>query len=169
MAVRLRDFAEVHRISERTVQKQIKDNYDVLREHVDRRGKQGTWLDDFAVEFLLENIQLPTSEDVVMTPSPREMALMLQIQEVTARLADAERRAGSNAEAAGKVLYLEANNKAQEARIADLSVELGQAKEKAAQAEKTAQAASGELAEAKKEIEALKNAGFWQRLRGFRG
>ena len=145
MAVRLRDFAELHRVSERTVQKQIKENYDVLSEHIDRRGKQGTWLDDFAVNFLLEHIQLPTAEDVVMTPSPREMALMLQIQEVTAKLADAERRAGANAEAAGKVLYLEANSKAQEARIADLSVELGREREKAAQAEQTAQNVSERL------------------------
>ena len=145
MAIRLREFAELHRISERTVQKQIKENFDVLGEHIDRRGKQGTWLDDYAVEFLLEAIQLPTAKDTVMTLTPREAALMAQIQEMTLKYADAERRAGANAEAAGKVALLEQRAASQEAHIADLRAENDRERARAQKAEKNAQETAQEL------------------------
>ena len=59
MKVRLRDWASLNCISERTVQIHIKENQDVLEEHIERKGKQGTWLDEFAQDFLIEKIQLP--------------------------------------------------------------------------------------------------------------
>ena len=89
MLVRLRDFAEIHRISERTVQLHIKENWEELQDHVDRRGKQGTWLDDYAQEFLLNAIQLP-SKDEVLVPTPREAALLIQLAEAHKALAEAE-------------------------------------------------------------------------------
>lgn len=152
MLVRLRDFAEVNRLSQRTVQIHIKENYDVLGEHVERRGKQGTWLDEFAVNFLLERIQLPT-KDEVLVPTAREAVLMEQLANAHAQWAAAEQAARMNAEAAGKVQLLEANNARSEEQIkalsdekAVLSVEIGQLTQRAVQAEKNAQAASDELA-----------------------
>lgn len=149
MLVRLRDFAELHRISERTVQVHIKNNEDELAGHIERRGKQGTWLDEFAVNFLLDRIQLPTKDEVLM-PTAREAALLEQIAAANRRLADAERRAADNAEAAGKVLFLEASQKAQEAQISALSMEVGKQAEKAGQA-------------AQKAEEALKIAAAWRK------
>lgn len=122
MNVRLRDWAELNRISERTVQIRIKEHWDELQEHVERRGKQGTWLDDFAQEFLLERIQLPKEEEVFI-PSAREAALMFQLNEANQKLAEAERDARLNAEAAGKVLYLEAATQQQTAQIDSLTRE----------------------------------------------
>lgn len=116
MLVRLRDFAEVHRVSQRTVQICIKENYAELGEHIDRRGKQGTWLDEYAVQFLLERIKLP-SKDEVLVPTAREAALMEQMKDLSLQLADAERRVAMNAEAAGKVLLLEEAKAEQTAKI----------------------------------------------------
>ncbi len=122
MLVRLRDFAEVNRLSQRTVQIHIKENYDVLGEHVERRGKQGTWLDEFAVNFLLERIQLPT-KDEVLVPTAREAALMEQLAQAQKQRAEAEQAARINAEAAGKVLFLEAAQAEQSKQIDTLTRE----------------------------------------------
>ena len=151
MMVRLRDFAEIHRITERTVQIHIKNNEDVLEGHVERRGKQGTWLDEFAVDFLLERIQLPT-KDEVLVPTPREASLLVQLADANRKLADAERKAGDNAEAAGKVLFLEASNKAQEAQIRDLTIEVGKLTQKVETAAREAAEDAKEEAKREKKI-----------------
>ena len=129
MRVRLRDFAETHRIAQRTVQVHIKNNIEVLESHIERRGKQGTWLDDFAVEFLLNQIQLPTKDDV-QVPTAREAALIMEIANANKKLADAERRAGENAAAAGKVALLEESNRDQKEQIQNLTQEVGSLKAK---------------------------------------
>lgn len=151
MLVRLRDFAELHRISERTVQVHIKNNQEELEGHIERRGKQGTWLDEFAVNFLLDRIQLPTKDEVLM-PTPREAALLMEIAETNRRLADAERRAGENAEAAGKVKLLEAAKEDQEAQILALAEENGRIKAEAAQERGLLE---GFIADAKEQIDVL--------------
>ena len=127
--VRLTDFAEQNRITARTVQLHIQANATELEGHVDRRGKNGTWLDEFAVNFLLGVIRLPSKDDVVV-PTLREAALMAQVAEANLKWAEAERRAGANAEAAGKVSLLEAHNAEQKDQISALSIELGAAKER---------------------------------------
>lgn len=124
MLVRLRDFAEINRVSERTVQLHVKENWEELQTHIDRRGKQGTWLDDYAQEFLLKVIQLPSKDEVVI-PSPREAALLIKLTEATNALAEAERRASLNAEAAGKVTLLEAANESQQTQINKLTFNNG--------------------------------------------
>lgn len=170
MLVRLRDFAELHRISERTVQVHIKNNEEELAGHIDRRGKQGTWLDEFAVNFLLDRIQLPT-KDEVLVPTAREAALLIEVAEANKKLADAERRASLNAEAAGKVLLLEASQKAQEVQISDLSIEVGKQTEKAATAAKKAEKATREAEAWKKyaeDLEVYNAKKWWQRRKADR-
>lgn len=151
MMVRLRDFAEIHRISERTVQVHIKANQEELEGHIDRRGKQGTWLDEFAVDFLLDRIQLPTKDEVLM-PTPREAVLLEQIATANRLRADAEKAARENAEAAGKVKFLEAAQKAQDEQIAILAADKGRAEEQARIASEAAQKAQDELAAVKAEL-----------------
>lgn len=150
MLVRLRDFAELHRISERTVQVHIKENYDLLKDHIDRRGKQGTWLDDFAVEFLLNHIQLPT-KDEVLVPTPREAALLVEVANANKALAEAERRAAANAEAAGKVMLLEATNESQMAQINQLNQQIGGLIQEKELLERFIQDAKQEIAELTRE------------------
>lgn len=174
MLVRLRDFAEIHRVSERTVQLHVKENWDELQEHIARRGKQGTWLDDYAQEFLLNVIQLP-SKDEVLIPTAREAALLVEIAEANRKLADAERIAREFAEAAGKTALLEAANESQAAQIAELAESKGRA-EQALKQEQEAHAADNaakddeiiaqrqraEAAEA--ELNEIKNMRFLKRL-----
>lgn len=157
MKMRLSDFAELHRINVRTAQIHIKENLNELFEHIERRGKQGTWIDDFAQEFLLDKIQLPSKEEVYM-PTVREAALMEQIKNISLQLADAERRAGENAEAAGKVLYLEEAKKEQADKIDVLTRDNAIKDETLKEMKKTAQ----ELSE---ELTAIKNK-WWYKLLG---
>lgn len=119
MLIKLTDFAEQNRITDRTVQKHIKENEKILEGHVERRGKQGTWLDDFAVAFLKDKIQLPT-KDEVLVPTAREASLLVQLAETNARWAAAEKRAAENAEAAGQIKLLEA----QSISLKDSNIEL---------------------------------------------
>lgn len=150
--VRLTDFAEQNRITARTVQLHIQSNAAELEGHIDRRGRNGTWLDDYAVNFLLGAIQLPTKEDVVV-PTMKEAELMARVAEATKKWAEAERRAGENAEAAGKVMLLEAVNASQEAQISSLGIELGETREKLRGAEKEAQERYNEAMEAIRDLD----------------
>lgn len=174
MLVRLRDFANIHRVSERTIQLHIKANWGELEEHIDRRGKQGTWLDDFAQEFLLNVVQLP-SKDEVLVPTPTEAALMAKLNEVTAQLAAAERQARLFAVDAGKTALLEAVNESQAAQIAELAEGKGKAEQALEQEQKAhaadnaakddeiiAQRQRAEAAEA--ELNEIKNMRFLKRL-----
>ena len=155
MKVRLRDWASLNCISERTVQIHIKENQDFLEGHIERKGKQGTWLDEVAQDFLINAIQLPNRKEVYQ-PTARENALMIQLNEANQRVAEAERIARINAEAAGQVKLLEANNEDQKAQIFDLSVQVGSLKEKYQESKTKAQELSGELSEVKEDFEQLK-------------
>lgn len=162
MKIRLSDFADLHRINVRTAQIHIKENIEELEEHIERKGKQGTWIDEYAQEFLLQKIQLPSKEEVYM-PTAREAVLMAEIVEANKKLADAERRAGENAEAAGKVLLLEEAKKEQADKIdaltrenAVLSHDKAEMDKTLAEVEKTAHKLSDELT-------AIKNK-WWYKL-----
>lgn len=158
MKVRLRDWASLNCITERTVQIHIKENQEALEGHIERKGKQGTWLDDFAQEFLIEKIQLPSRKEVYQ-PTARENALLIELSEANRKLADAERRAAMNVEAAVKLEAAERETKLLEGFIADakteigvlndekrdLSVEIGKLTQRATQAEESAQKAADEL------------------------
>lgn len=174
MLMRLRDFAEIHRVSERTVQMHVKENWEELQDHIDRRGKQGTWLDDFAQEFLLGVIQLP-SKDEILIPTAREAALMSQLSEANRLLAEAERRASMFAEAAGKTALLEATNETQATQIADLATEVGKTQQKLEEEQKAHvkdnTEKDAEIAELKQKLEeaaareqAMKNRGLLARI-----
>ena len=171
MKVRLRDFAEANRISERTVQIHIKNNIDFLQEHIERKGKQGTWLDEKAVDFLLNQIQLPNKEEVFQ-PTPRELQYIMQIADLNAKLADAERRAGENAGAAGKLQLLEEQSASIQKKNEDLQKEVGLLEGFIQDAKKEIEELKKESAEEKtelqREIDDMKNASVWQRLKGWK-
>ena len=162
MKIRLSDFAELHRINVRTAQIHIKENIEELEEHIERKGKQGTWIDEYAQEFLLNKIQLP-SKDEVYTPTAREAVLMAQIMEVTNKLADAERRAGENAEAAGKVLLLEEVKQEQTDKIETLTRENALLSRDKAEVGKTLAEVEETSQKLSDELTAIKNK-WWYKL-----
>lgn len=167
MKVRLRDFAELNRISERTVQIHIKNNLDFLEEHIERKGKQGTWLDEVAVDFLLNQIQLPNKAEVFQ-PSPAELKYIMQITELTAKLADAERRAGKNAEAAGKLQLLEEQSDSLRQKNEDLQKEVGHLEGFIQDAKKEIEVLNEEKSDLQKELTGIKSASLWQRIKGWK-
>ena len=64
MKIKLSDFVDLHRINVRTAQIHIKENIEELEEHIDRKGKQGTWIDEYAQEFLLKKMINKTKKEV---------------------------------------------------------------------------------------------------------
>lgn len=174
MKVRLRDFAEANRISERTVQVHIKNNKEFLESHIERKGKQGTWLDEEAVNFLLDQIQLPNKEEVFQ-PTPRELQYIMQLADLNAKLADAERRAGENATAAGKLQLLEEQSDSLRNKNENLQKEVGllegflkNANDEIDILKEEKIALEKEIREKATEADLMKNATLWQRIKGFK-
>jgi len=162
MKVRLRDWASLNCISERTVQVHIKENQEALEGHIERKGKQGTWLDEFAQDFLIDKIQLPNRKEVYQ-PTARETALLIELSEANKRVADAESRAAINAEAAGKVLLLEEAKSQQAAQIDTLTRENAVLSHENAEKDKTLAETVESLKTATDELTALKSK-WWYKL-----
>lgn len=162
MKIKLSDFVELHRINVRTAQIHIKENIEELEEHIDRKGKQGTWIDEYAQEFLLQKIQLPSKNEVYI-PTAREAILMAQIMEANKKLADAERRAGENAETAGKVFLLEEARKEQTEKIDMLTRENALLSHDIEEKNKTISEVEETAKELFDEITAIKNK-WWYKL-----
>ncbi len=57
--IKLPEFARLNGVSERNVQKHISNHKTELEGHIDRRGRNGTWLDSTAQEILQKYITAP--------------------------------------------------------------------------------------------------------------
>lgn len=59
--IKLQDFAKECGVTDRTIQKHLKNHEEELKGHYQRRGKNGTWLDEEAQAFIRNlMIQQPT-------------------------------------------------------------------------------------------------------------
>ena len=132
--MKLSEFANVYKVSERHVRRLIKKYESDMVGHYEQRGNEGTFIDDVGVGILKS--KLKAQFDVVDSePSEDEKKLNEQLILALAKcttlaeqLADAERRAGQNA-AAGALL------EAAKANVAQLEAQASEAEERAAQAE----------------------------------
>lgn len=50
--IKLQDFAKQKGVTDRAIQKHLKRHENELQGHFERKGKNGTWLDDFACSYL---------------------------------------------------------------------------------------------------------------------
>lgn len=50
--IKLQDFARDCGVTDRAIQKHVKNHEAELQGHIERRGKNGTWLDKYAEEFI---------------------------------------------------------------------------------------------------------------------
>lgn len=50
--IKLQDFARDCGVTDRAIQKHVKNHEAELQGHIERRGKNGTWLDEYAEEFI---------------------------------------------------------------------------------------------------------------------
>ena len=121
--MKLSEFALNFNVSERHARRLLQENEVELSGHYDRRGREGTFLDDVAVDFLKNKLQ--KSFDVVINqPSERERQLESQITELSMRYAAAMEQMVKNA---GAVALLEASKE----NVAKLEARASEAEERA--------------------------------------
>lgn len=50
--IKLQDFAKEKGVTDRTIYRHLKNHEKELKKHFSRKGKQGTWLDEYACDFI---------------------------------------------------------------------------------------------------------------------
>lgn len=132
--MKLSEFANVYKVSERHVRRLIKKYESDMVGHYEQKGNEGTFIDDAGVEILKSKLKTPF-EVSVGGPSDRERQLENTITELSMRYAAACEKLVENA---GAVALLEA---AKEKELL-LEARADQAEERALEAEKKAEEAS---------------------------
>lgn len=80
MMIKLQDFARECGVTDRAIQKHIQKHEEALQGHFERRGVNGTWLDDFAQEFI-RNLMVQSPPAVVS-----DSRLMLENEDLQKQL-----------------------------------------------------------------------------------
>ena len=139
--MKLSEFANVYKVSERHVRRLIKKYESDMVGHYVQKGNEGTFIDDVGVDILksklkaqFDIVEAEASEDEKRLNEQLILALA-KCTTLAEQLADAEKRAGQNA-AAGALLESAKMN------VAQLEARAGQAEERALEAEKKAEEAS---------------------------
>jgi len=85
MMIKLQDFARECGVTDRTIQKHVKKHEQELEGHFFRKGKNGTWLDEFAQDFI-RNLML------IKPVAVADQKMLEELQELKARVAFLEGR-----------------------------------------------------------------------------
>ena len=111
--IKLQDFAHQKGVTDRTVQKHLKKHEKELKDHFQRKGPNGTWIDDFACEFLsdLMKTNAVAVSDVALLEKNKELekenqALMRKVQEYAEKIAVLYEERAENAQ---KIALAEVN------------------------------------------------------------
>lgn len=177
MKMKLQDFATECGVTDRAIQKHIQKHEEALQGHFERRGPNGTWLDDFAQEYIRNLMVRPAPtviSDARLVQENRELQetvasqaaiiedkdrLISRLLEENARLhASVGRLEGS--EATHKLLTESAQAQAERAHQ-----EAKEAREKHEKEVARANALEVALARQEAREEALMNRGLWDRIR----
>ena len=191
--IKLQDFARQHNVTDRAIQKHLKKYEAELEGHFERRGPNGTWIDDVGCAILRSKMK--QQQVAVFEEDPRleeyaervrELEKMLTLAQQQTQAAQAQ--VAQLQEASAKVALLEADNEA--ARVARAEAEeranvaererknseeaLEQMRreaqfraDKAQAAEEQRIEAERRLEERERELEKLRNAGFFKRVFGW--
>ena len=172
--IKLQDFARERGVSERAIQKHLKNNEDVLQGHFERRGKNGTWLDEYAQEYIRARmIQQPV---VVLEDKTAE--LEQKNNELQEKLLFAYQRIDTLHEMhqarleelneqkllAAKATYAIEQADREAAARADAEERARSEAARAAELEAKIAALESDVDAAKKENEALRCRSLWQRI-----
>lgn len=57
--MKLQDFAALRGVTDRAIQKHLKNHETELEGHIERRGPNGTWLDDYAQDYISKLMYRP--------------------------------------------------------------------------------------------------------------
>lgn len=132
--MKLAEFASTYKVSERHVRRLIQKYEPDMAGHYEKRGNDGTFIDDIGVEILKSKLKT-TFEVAVGGSSERERQLESTITELSMRYAAACEKLVENA---GAVALLEAAKEKERA----LEARADRAEERALEAEKKAEEAS---------------------------
>lgn len=138
--MKLAEFANNYKVSERHVRRLIKKYEADMVGHYEQRGNEGTFIDDVGVEILKSKLKMQV-DVVVEHASDRERQLEQTLTALSLRYADAMEQLAKNA---GAVALLEAAKEKErtlEARTVDAEERAARAAERADQAERQATAA----------------------------
>lgn len=135
--MKLTEFALIFKVSERHARRLFQENESELRGHYDRRGREGTFLDDVAVDLLKSKLQ-KSFEVEMNSPSDREQLLQEQLTMLSMRYAAAMEKMAENA---GAVALLEASKE----NVAKLEIRAEEAEERAELRERENRALKDEL------------------------
>ena len=173
---KLRDFAQECGVTERAIQKHLKNLEDELKGHFERRGPNGTWLDETAMTLIRSHMVTPpppvlSDGNLVRENEELRMAL-LQLQarhiELQEKMID---QSELLLEAKHNQALLQAATQREEALSAEVELERGRAEEAVAEAQKErerADRAELEKAAVVSALETEKNRKltFMERLKG---
>lgn len=70
--IKLQDFAHSRGVTDKAVYKHLNKHKEELQEHIEKRGKNGTWLDDYACDFI-SNLMI--SNPVVIGDSQQQQEI----------------------------------------------------------------------------------------------
>lgn len=58
--IKLQDFAAQYKVTDRAIQKHLKKHEKELEGHFERKGPNGTWLDEYACDYIKEMMRIQT-------------------------------------------------------------------------------------------------------------
>ena len=161
MNIKISDFAGRYGVSDRHARRLLAEHETELCGHYTRNTK-GTWIDEFAAEFLRDLLRNPM-EILPAEPIVTIEDLQLEIEKIkddrlklAVALADAEKRAGANAGAAALLEAAESREKVLQAKNEDLVRENATLEARAKEAESVNGALLDQANEAKAEAAELK-------------
>ena len=150
--IKLQDFAKQQGVTDRAIQKHLKNYAAELEGLYERKGPNGTWLTEEACEFLKGKMkQQPMA---VFDKDPRLEELQYRVKELEQLLSEKD-----------KMLTL--SQKATQEAQDKVNLMLDEVK-KVKALEEGKEVLEGKIEALKSENEKMKNATFWQRLRGFK-
>lgn len=104
--IKLQDFAASKGVTDKAIYKHLQKHQEALQGHFEKRGKNGTWLDDFACEYISS----------LMISNPPVIGDNLQQQEI-------ERLSKENDELKNRLIYLQDKTLAMSEEVASLKLE----------------------------------------------
>lgn len=154
--MKLSEFANIYKVSERHVRRLIKKYESDMVGHYEQRGNEGTFIDDVGAHILKSKLK-EQFDMVVEQPSDRERQLEQTLTALSIRYADAMEQIANNASAVALLEVAKDNIEKLEARTSAAEERAARASERADQVEQQAKAAIQRKIEAdlaRKEAEA---------------
>lgn len=152
--IKLQDFAKQKGVTDRTIQYHLKKHKKELEGHYERRGSNGTWLDEYAIDYLS---QFMKSNPVVLAEADQQK----EIQELKDKLIKAQ-EINNELHAKYETMLEKASKIDSERLLLEKDIELKK-KEKTLLEEKI-EAQNQELKEKEQEINKLKNRNLLDRI-----